>query len=447
MSKPLQIGLALGLVIASLATVYLMRSDGTPEEQAGAAAMEGHDHAAMLAGLEEAQPVALSQELLGRTGITYARVERRALTRNVTALGRIVYDETRLVDVSPKLEGWVERLYVEFTGAPVRAGQPLFDLYAPVLVAAQEELILAADLAARTDPAGERGGSAQRLLESARRRLAYWDVPVEVIDELERTREVRRTVPIPSPASGVVVEKDVVEGGRVTPGSRLYRIADLSWIWIEVDIFERDLSLVSEGQHAMISLEAYPGETFHGEVTYVYPTLDQATRTGMVRVELPNPGLRLRPGMFASLRFPVPTDGPVLMVPRSAVLETGERALVYVRAADGTLVPHVVVTGLAAGRDIEILDGLAEGEVVVSSASFLIDAESNLGSAAMNSGGVGGMESDPSTDHSGHLMDGGPADTGGAMDSSGMDHSQHQGPQPADTAGSGAHAGHTNHQD
>jgi RND family efflux transporter MFP subunit len=201
----------------------------------------------------------------------------------------------------------------------------------------------------------------------------------------------------------VVLEKNVVEGGRVTPSTRLFRIADLSWIWIEADVFERDLSLVRIGAHATVSLQAYPGESFHGMVTYVYPTVDEATRTGTVRIELSNPELMLKPGMYASISLDAPGAVGALVVPRGALLLTGERTLVYVRRWDGTLEPREVVAGFAAGQEVEILSGLDEGEVVVSSASFLVDAESNLGSVT---GGAG--STDPAMgemDHSQHQMD------------------------------------------
>jgi Cu(I)/Ag(I) efflux system membrane fusion protein len=427
-----QIGIAISLVGAAALVVILRGGSDMTEAEA---AMEGHDHAAMLAGLEEARAVQLPPELESRTGITFATAVRRDLARTVRALGRVEYDETRLSAVSPKLEGWAERLYVEFTGAPVRAGEPLLDIYSPTLVAAQEELILARRLAEEVEPGSVREENAQRLLESARRRLLYWDVPEDVVAAIEASGEVSRTVPLLSGASGVVVEKDVVEGGRVTPGTTLYRIADLSVVWLEADVFERDLSLVRVGAHATVSLEAYPGEAFHGMVTYVYPIVDQATRTGTVRVELANPELMLKPGMYASISLDAPGSVGALVVPRGALLLTGERTLVYVRRWDGTLEPREVVAGLAAGREIEILSGLEEGEVVVSSASFLVDAESNLGSVT-----GGAASTDPAMDemdHSQHQMAPGPPSPDSAAGA--MDHSQHG----TDSAGGGGdHSGH-----
>ncbi len=191
-----------------------------------------------------------------------------------------------------------------------------------------------------------------------------------------------------APANGIVVEKNAFEGTRIAPGMNVYRIADLSRVWVEGDVFEKDLSLVELGRAAAVRLEAYPGETFRGSVTYVYPTVSLEARTGRIRVELDNPDLRLRPGMYAEIELNVPAAKPALVVPRTAVFGTGERAVVFVRGADGMLSPREVTPGLPVGREIEILAGLQPGEVVVSSASFLVDAEANLGSAMQAMSGM-----------------------------------------------------------
>jgi RND family efflux transporter MFP subunit len=265
-----------------------------------------------------------------------------------------------------------------------------------MLVSAQEELILAGKLVRNTAAgASERVvGNAQEVLESARRRLRYWDIPDEEIARIEESAEPRKTLTLMAPASGIVIEKNVTEGARVMPGMDLYRIADLSRVWVEGEVFEKDLSLVRTGQPASVSFEAYPGETFRGTVTYVYPTVSIETRTGRIRVELANPGLRFKPGMYARLTLEAGDDHPVLTIPRSAVHFTGERALVFVRDAQGMLTPHEITAGFASGDDIEVLAGLTEGETVVSSANFLIDAESNMGSSMMSMPGMEGMTKD-----------------------------------------------------
>lgn len=327
-------------------------------------------------------PVSLDDDMGRRIGITYATAELRPLDRTLRSVGMVAYDETLLADVSPKIEGWIEKLYVDFTGAVVRVGQPLLEVYSPMLVSAQEELLLARRLVDETESEPETRAAiqARELLESARRRLDYWDIPQDEIARIEASGSVTKTITLHAPASGIVVEKNVVLGAHFMPGMRLYRIADLSRVWLAAEIFEKDLSLIRTGQSARVTFEAYPGESFSALVTYVYPTISMTARTGRIRLELANADLRLKPGMYAEAEFLLPADGNSLIVPRSAVLTTGERSVVFV-AEHGMLMPHDVVTGLVNGDEVEILSGLAAGDVVVSSATFLIDAESNLGSA------------------------------------------------------------------
>jgi Cu(I)/Ag(I) efflux system membrane fusion protein len=317
------------------------------------------------------------------------------------------------------------------------------DVYAPQLVSAQEELALAARLTrdAVTERARE---NAEALLESARRRMAYWDIPPETVRRVEETGQIERSITLRAPASGMVVEKAVIEGDRIVPGMVLYRIADLSRIWIEADVFEQDLGLVRVGQEAEVRFEAFPAEAFPARVTYLYPTVSLESRTGRVRLELTNPEGLLRPGMYAQVTLTAPAGPATVVIPRSAVLETGERALVFVEDASGTLVPRSVTTGRVSGRQVQILAGLAPGERVVSSASFLVDAESNLG-ALMDMGaeaasGMDGMDhsghdmTDDTVDHSGHDMTGDTVDhSGHDMSGGDMDHSGHAMP---DTVGS-----------
>jgi len=426
MKTRFQIALAVILVLGAAGAVAWTSAGGETQE-AGEDPMAGHDHSAMSAA-DEAQPVSLSPDAARRIGVTFAQVTRAALPRTVNTVGFVTFDETRLATVNPKIDGWVERLHVDFTGAPVRAGQPLLDVYSPALVTGQEELLLARDLLA---DAMERGGerpieNAEALLEAARRRLAYWDIPEEEIDRIAEEGTVTKTLTLRSPASGIVVGKNVVEGARIMPGMSLFDIADLSSVWVEADVFERDLSLVSEGQHGVVTFEAYPGETFEGSVTYVYPTVSSAGRTGKVRLEISNPGLKIKPGMYAEVEIHGRPLAPTLLVPRSAVLRTGERSVVFHRMSNGDLHPMEVVTGLSSGDQVQILSGLQEGQTVVSSATFLIDAESNLGAAMAGMAGMdhSGMDmgGGEEMDHSQHQMEDMAPDTTGA----GMDHSQHQ---------------------
>lgn len=383
MSTKKQVLVSVAFVVAAGAVVTLA-SLGRGDETASGGGAEGHDHAAMSGGGgDERNPVRLDADAARRIGVKYAVAERRVVDRSIETVGSVTYDETRIADVNPKIEGWIERLYVDFTGAPVRRGQPLLALYSPKLVSAQEELILARRLVdeSTADPESRAGQRARQLLESARRRLAYWDIPAAQIRRIEETGQPTKTLTLTAPASGVVVEKSVFEGGRIVPGMNLYRIADLSTVWVEGEVFEKDLSLLREGQRARVTVQAYPGETFTGIVTYVYPTVSLEARTGRVRVELANPAGELKPGMYARVALDVPAGEPRLVVPREAVHATGERAWVFVRGPDEVLIAREVETGLVADRRIEILSGLEEGETVVASANFLIDAESSMGSA------------------------------------------------------------------
>ena len=359
----------------------------------------GHNHAAAgPASADSNRPVRLSAADSRRIGVTFAEVSLGPLERVVRTVAQVTYDETRVTVVAPRVEGWVESLYVNSTGQPVRRGQPLFALYAPMVMSTEQELLLARDLeggvAAGTEEA--RAG-AHGLLESARRRLLAWDIPSDEVARLEATGEVHRTVTFRSPATGVVIQKAVLPGQRLMPGDPVYRIADLSTVWIEGEVFERDLPSVQVGQEASAEFPALPGEHRAGRIGYIYPTLDPATLTARVRVELPNPGLALKPGMYATVLLTGPT-APVLSVPRSAVLVTGERALTFLKRSDGAFEPRAVSLGRATDERIEVLHGLARGDTVVASATFLVDAESNLGTTLGGMGDMPGMDIRPPAD-------------------------------------------------
>ena len=249
-----------------------------------------------------------------------------------------------------------------------------------MLVSAQQELLTARRLAAQVDSsAGEAWVSAQATLVGARRRLAYWDITPEQVQEIERSGEVTKTLTLVSPVDGIVMEKLLVQGQQVMPGMRLYRIADLSTVWAEGDVFEQDLQFVRVGSQAHIEVAAYPGQHLMGRVSFVYPTVDQESRTNRVRVTVPNAGLRLKPGMFTTIYFDV-AQADALVVPAGAVVVTGERNLVFVKDAEGMLTPAEVVLGGRAGDQVEILEGLVEGQTIVGAANFLVDAESRLAS-------------------------------------------------------------------
>jgi Cu(I)/Ag(I) efflux system membrane fusion protein len=373
------------VLLAAIAAAWALTRD--PARPAAAA---GHDHAAV--ATSGAMPVTLGSRDQERIGVTFAPVLRGPLARDVRTVAQVIADETRVRTVSPLIEGWIDRLHVNYTGQAVRPGDPLFTIYSPMVVAAQEELLLARRLAG--DVAGgtpEAGRSAQDLVESARRRLRYWGISASEVRAIEASGEVRRTVTLRSPYGGVVLDLGVLAGQRVMPGDAAYKIADLSRIWLEGEVFERDLAAVRLGLPVRAEFTALPGEVRTGRVTYVYPTVDPETRTARIRVELPNPGLALKPGMYATIRFAAPSE-PTLTVPRSAVLSTGERHLLFLRDASHRFVPRLVTLGAASDERVEILSGVAEGDTVVASGTFLVDAESNLGTLMGGMGNMPGMD-------------------------------------------------------
>ncbi len=361
---------------------------------AAAAAATGGDHASMaMPEGDSTRTVTLSAEQARRIGVTFATVTTGPLAHDISTVGQVVVDETRIRTIAPKVDGWVERLYVDYTGQSVRAGAPLLELYAPMVVTAQEELLLAHRLA-RDVAAGDAKTQADAadLIASARRRLAWWDVPEEEIARVERTGSAARTITLRVPASGTVLEKNVEAGQRIMAGAVLYRVADLTTLWVEGEVYEQDLRSLRVGQSVVATLDAFPGERWSGRVGYVYPTLSTETRTARVRITLANADLRLKPGMYATLQLAGTARPAVLSVPRSAVLATGERTIVFVRLADGRLEPRPVVLGMTTDTRVEVVRGLVAGDVVVASATFLVDAESNLGTALGGMGNMPGME-------------------------------------------------------
>jgi Cu(I)/Ag(I) efflux system membrane fusion protein len=316
---------------------------------------------------------------LQRIGVRTAPAVRKTLATSVRAVGRVVAEETTLEDVSLKVRGWVGDVLVDAVGDPVKKGEVLFTVYSPELYAAQEEYLqaLRSQARARETSAPDR---ADYLVRSARNRLRLWDIAAPDLERLARTGESLEYLPIRSPVTGYVVEKNLVEGSAFEPGQRLYRIAPLSRVWIEAEVYESELPLVRAGQTATVTLPYMPDRSFESEVAYVYPTLDPKTRTARLRLEIPNPDLELRPDMYANVR--VHADrGERLVVPQSAVLYAGERNFVFRALGDGRFRPQSVEVGLRSGEEVEIRSGLAPGDEIVTSATFLIASESRLRAA------------------------------------------------------------------
>lgn len=316
-------------------------------------------------------------------GVRTARVQRGAIARDIRAVGIVRYDETRLSDINLKLDGWVEKLYVEATGQAVRRGQPLLDIYSPELMATQNEYLLA--LATRetmqqsTIP--DARVQADRLVDSARRRLTLWDLPADMLQRLEQTRKADANVTFRSPVSGFVIDKPVVEGMRAMAGQTLYKIADLSTVWVEADVFESDAPFIKVGASAAVTLDAWPGESRRGRSVYIYPFVEEKTRTLKVRFSFANPDLRLKPGMYANVEISS-SLGNGLTVPSDAVLDAGRGQIVFVAEGDGYFQPRPVSVGQRIDGRVQILTGLNDGDEVATGAAFFLDSESQLRAAA-----------------------------------------------------------------
>ena len=350
--------------------------DTEHDSTAHTAAEPDAEHATDEMGAGEVMIDSRKQQLIG---VTYGTVERLDVEQTIRAVGVVAYDEKRLSDVTLKFGGWIEDLYVDETGMLVEKGQELFSFYSPDLVSTQEDYLTAYDHYNRIKDSEYREAveSAGRLLASARQRLEYWDIEEVHWKDLERDRKVLRSLPIHSSARGYVIEKDVVAGAHVSPGKRLYHLADLDRVWVLADIYEYELSKVAVGQDAEVVLSYLPGQTFRGRVTYVYPYLEASERTVKIRVELNNSRHLLKPGMYAEVTLSSRRSG-VLMIPTSAVVDSGTRQVVFLDRGEGRFEPRMVKLGAQFDEGYEILEGLEAGDRVVTSANFLIDSESQL---------------------------------------------------------------------
>jgi Cu(I)/Ag(I) efflux system membrane fusion protein len=336
-----------------------------------------------------AHQIRISTDKVQKLGVRTEAATMQPLGKAARAVGRVEPDERRIYAIAPKFEGYIERLHVNATGQPVGKGQPLFEAYSPELVSAQREYVIAAKGIDSLSAAGSDSAAAMRqLADSSLARLRNWDVSDEQIKALARSGEPQRLLTYRSPVSGVVTEKKALQGMRFMPGDALYQVADLSSVWIVADVFEQDIAQIKLGSKAQARIDAYPGKIFSGAITYVYPTLNPATRTIPVRMELANPGLLLKPGMFAQLELPASSSTPVLTIPTSAVIDSGVRQIVLVQAKEGRFEPRELKLGARSQDRVEVIDGIREGELVVVSANFLIDAESNLKAAISGFGGA-----------------------------------------------------------
>jgi Cu(I)/Ag(I) efflux system membrane fusion protein len=358
-------------------------SHSSGEANTASGSMEGHD---MSSG-----GINVSPEKQQLVGIRTALAEIRPLIKKIRTVGIVTYDETRVAQVFSKVDGWVEKLFVDYTGKLVQKGQPLFTYYSPDLVTTQEEYLLALDAKQRLGSSSIReiSAGADSLLESAHRRLALWDISEDQIGELQKSRKPKRSLMLYSPISGFVIKKDVLQGMKVMPDKELYTIADLSTVWVNADIYEYELGHIRIGQKATINLSYFPGRAFNGKVTWISPVLDEKTRTAKIRLEFPNREFILKPEMYANAEIEIDA-GRKLAVPDEAVLDSGLRKVVFIDKGEGRYAPAEVKLGGKFDGYYEVISGLSPGERIIASASFLLDSESRLTEAMGAMAGMAG---------------------------------------------------------
>jgi len=336
------------------------------------------------AGSGPAGTVKIDPTVTQNIGVRVTKAVAKNLSREITTVGRITFDETKLVTLHPKVEGWVDKLFVDKTGETVKRDTMLLSFYSPQLVATQDEYLLALSnwQQLKDSPYADIREGSKRLLDSSLDRLRFFDVAEHQIRRLQKTHKVRKSMHIHAPAAGVVTKIGVREGAHVTPMSELYQIADLSRVWVLADLYEHEIGWVKGGDQAKLTIASLPGHDFTGHITYIYPYLDPKTRTNKVRIEFDNAEGLLKPDMFGDVAITASTSKPGLYIPREAVLITGKKSHVFVQTEPGRFEPRTVKTGTRTEGLVEILDGVEDGELVVTSGQFLIDSESSIREAA-----------------------------------------------------------------
>ncbi len=333
------------------------------------------------AGEEAPGTIKISPATIQSMGVRTAKVEVRPLSRLTLAVGLVNFNERNLATITTKVNGWIDRLYVNATGDPVRKGQALLSLYSPDLVSSQEEYLLALRnlKAMKASPVKELAEGARRLAEASRRRLEYFDIGAGQINTLEHTGQVKKNLTLASPVNGIVTKRMVTQGMYVQAGMPLLEVADLSTVWVDADIYPYELPWIKVGQPVTMSLDYLPGETFQGKIDYLYPYLKEATRTAKVRLRFPNPQLKLKPEMFAQVKIESPVVHNAVVVPADAVLDTGLKQHVFIALGQGRFEPREVKLGVLGNDGLrEVLSGLKGGEDVVTSAQFMLDSESRF---------------------------------------------------------------------
>ncbi len=339
----------------------------------------GMDYIPVYEGEEQCdgKTVKVSLDKIQRSGVRTEKVEQRVIVRPVRAVGTVMHDEARLTIVTMRSDGFIEDLFVNKTGQHVHTGEPLFRVYSPDIVRAQIDL----SNLARSGGLGGSAADRERSIQGAMQQLRNLAVPEDRIEEIRRTGALPRTIDWKSPATGDVIVKSVINGQRVRAGDEIFRIADHAHVWVIVDVAESELPALKIGTRATVTVRAYMAQPVEGEVTFIYPELRTETRTARVRIEVPNPDGRLKIDMYADVVFQAGDETPTIAVPASAVIDSGNRQVVLVAKGEGRFEPRPVKLGRRGDGYIEVMEGIAQGEEVVTSATFLIDAESNLKAA------------------------------------------------------------------
>jgi Cu(I)/Ag(I) efflux system membrane fusion protein len=372
----------------------------SPTTKPGDAGMKGMENMPGMEGMSGMQGmsgmapgmVMISPEKQQLMGVRIATVEKRPMVRTVRTVGTITYDETKVAHVHSKVEGWIDKLYVNYTGELVKKGQPLFTIYSPELLATQQEYLLALKAKERLSASSipEVKSGAISLVDASKRRLALWDISDNQIRELEEKGEAQRTLTLYAPNSGFVIKKEVNQGMRIMPEKELYTIADLSTVWVNVDIYESEIPFVRPGQTASVALSYDPTGTFNGKVAFIYPYVDEKTRTAKARLEVPNPGFKLKPDMYVNAEVKI-DGGRHLAVPDEAVLDSGLKKIVFIDKGNGHFEPKEVKLGAKLDGFYQVISGLNEGEKIAASSAFLLDSESRLSEAMGAMAGMPGM--------------------------------------------------------
>lgn len=340
---------------------------------------------------EEPPTVEISPDKQQLIGVKTVEVSVKPLQKIIRTVGRIEYDERRLFTVNTKIEGWIEKLYIDYTGRYVKKGEPLAEIYSPELFATQQEFInllrwkKSQITDSKTQIVEMLSRDTDAIIEAARQRLKLWDIKDEQIKKIEESGRPIKTLTLYSPVSGYIIQKTALQGMRIMPGERLFDVADLSSVWVIADIYEYEVPMIRIGQTANIVLSYFPDKKFSSKIDYVYPTLAGETRTARIRFIIPNPGGQLKPQMFTNVEIKI-NLGTRLAIPEDAVIDTGTRQIVYVDRGEGYFEPREIMTGIRADGMVEVLRGLKSGEKVASSATFLIDSEAKLKNVAPLSG-------------------------------------------------------------